>query len=118
MHELIVATEILETAVAEARKHNARRVEKVICHVGLMQQIVPEILTDAFGIAAAGTMAEGAVLEIVSIAPRVKCRACGGDTETAEWDFSCPKCGSSDVRTEGGDELVLASVMMEVDDEG
>ena len=118
MHELSVATEILETAIAEAKRHNARRVEKVICRVGVMQQIVPEILVDAFGMASAGTIAEKAVLEIVTITPHVLCRSCGGDTEAKQWEFSCPKCGSSEVQTKGGDELLLASVMMEVDDEG
>jgi hydrogenase nickel incorporation protein HypA/HybF len=117
MHELSVASELVDAAVREAAKHNARRIESVTCHVGLMQQIVPAILVDAFQMAATGTPAEGAALEVLTVAPHVNCRACGSDTEQTEWSFACPKCGSSDVTTTGGDELVLASVTLELDDE-
>lgn len=118
MHELSIATELVDAAVREAAKHGARRIESLVCRVGMMQQIVPSILAEAFQIAAAGSPAEGATLEIQTIAPHVLCRSCGADSEQTEWSFACPKCGSSDVRTEGGDELILASISLELDDEG
>jgi len=117
MHELTIATELVTAAVREAQKHNARRVRLLVCHVGLMQQIVPDVLTEAFALAAAGTPAEGAGIEIRTILPRGLCLACGAEAEQAEWTYKCPRCGSSDLRVTGGDELVLASMVLELEDE-
>jgi len=117
MHELTIAMELVAAAVREAQKHNARRVQALVCRVGLMQQIVPDMLTEAFALAAAGTPAEGAAVEIKTILPRGLCRACGAEAEQSEWTYRCPECGSNDLRVTGGDDLVLASVVLELDDE-
>jgi hydrogenase nickel incorporation protein HypA/HybF len=117
MHELTIATELVAAAIREAQKHNARRVQSLLCHVGTMQQIVPTMLTEAFALAAAGTLAEGASVEIRSILPRGLCRACGAEADQPEWTYICPRCGSHDLRVSGGEELVLASLVLELDDE-
>jgi hydrogenase nickel incorporation protein HypA/HybF len=117
MHEFAVATELVEAALREAQHRNARRIERLECRVGAMRQIAPEMLVDAFALAAAGTMAEGAVLDVKTIAPIVICRSCGDRREQREWAYRCPACGSPDIRLEGGDELLLASVTLEIEDE-
>ncbi len=116
MHEFSIATELVAAAVDEAGRHGARRVRRVECRVGLMRQVVPEMLVDAFGLAAAGTIAEGAELAVITVAPRVACRACGAEGAQQEWTYACPTCRSPDVRISGGDELLLASVTLEVED--
>lgn len=116
MHEFSVATELVAAVLHEAERRGARRVERLECRVGTMRQIVPEMLSDAFGLASAGTIAEGAVLDVKTVLPVVTCRACGGTNEQHEWAYQCPKCGSLDVRIDGGDELLLASVTLELDD--
>jgi hydrogenase nickel incorporation protein HypA/HybF len=116
MHEFAVATELVAAAVQEAERRNARRIERLECRVGAMRQIVPEMLVDAFGLAAAGTMAEGATLDVKTVVPIVTCRSCGGRHEQHEWAYQCPACGSLDIRLDGGDELLLASVTLEIDD--
>ncbi|MGB9624652.1 MAG: hydrogenase maturation nickel metallochaperone HypA [Phycisphaerae bacterium] len=117
MHEFAVAAELVEAALREAQQRHARRIERLECRVGAMRQIVPEMLVDAFALAAEGTPAEGAVLDVKTVALIVICRACGSRCEQREWTYRCPVCGSPDIRLEGGDELLLASVTLEIEDE-
>jgi hydrogenase nickel incorporation protein HypA/HybF len=118
MHEFAVATELVAAVLREAEQRGARRVERLECRVGTMRQIVPEMLAEAFGMAAMDTIAQGAELDVKMIAPVVTCRSCGITSEPREWTYtySCPRCGSVDVRVRGGDELLLASVTLELDD--
>jgi hydrogenase nickel incorporation protein HypA/HybF len=116
MHELSVATELIAAALREAERRRARRIERLECRVGTMRQIVPEMLVDAFSLASAGTIAEGATLDVKAVAPIVTCRACGGRNEQHELAYQCPACGSVDIGIAGGDELLLASLTLELDD--
>ena len=69
MHEFSIATELVATVVREAQQHGARRVERLECRCGAMRQVVPAMLIEAFGLAAAGTLAEGARLDIRTVSP-------------------------------------------------
>lgn len=117
MHELSIAVDIVDVVVAEAKRYDARRVEAVTCRVGAMRQIVPAMLIEAFGIAAAGSPAEGAALDVQVVPATMTCRACGRTSEPREIELTCPHCGSVDVAIEGGDELVVASLSLELPDE-
>lgn len=115
MHEFAIASELVAAVVREAERHGARRIERLECHVGIMRQVVPEMLAEAFAVAATGTLAERAVLHVETIPPVVTCRACGATEKPREWSFECSRCRSVDIRIEGGDELLLASVTLEVE---
>lgn len=117
MHEFSIATELVAAVVGEAERHGARRVESLECQCGTMRQIVPAMLIDAFELAAADTLAEGAQLTVKTVPPTIRCRDCGAETQPTDWAVECPRCTSLNIAVEGGDELLLTSVTLEVDDE-
>ncbi|HEY5461547.1 MAG TPA: hydrogenase maturation nickel metallochaperone HypA, partial [Deferrimonas sp.] len=77
MHELGVANEILDVALAEADRHAAKKVTSIRLRVGVLRAIEPENLSFLFEHLARGTLAEGAFLEIEEEPVRVECEACG-----------------------------------------
>lgn len=118
MHEFAIAAELVAAAVREADARDARRITSLVCRVGLMRQVVAEMLVEAFRMASAGSLAEGARLEVETVAPTIACQDCGWSGQAAEWTCRCPGCGSVRIRLEGGDELLLVSVELEVPDAG
>jgi hydrogenase nickel incorporation protein HypA/HybF len=62
MHELGIAAEIVEVACARS---GGARVRHVVVRVGRGSAVLPEALEMAFALAAEGTAAEGARIEIV-----------------------------------------------------
>ena len=112
MHELGVASEILEVALSEADRHAAKRVTSIRLRVGVLRGIEPENLSFLFGHLARGTPAEGALLEIVEEPVRVECEACGV-SEVRAFTFECPRCKGSGVSVTGGDSLSILSLDVE-----
>ncbi len=117
MHELSLATALVDATLSEARKHGAGRIDTVRCRIGRLRQVDDQLLRDAFEIAAAGTIAAGAALDVSYTGIRIDCHACGVGTDVESWRFDCPRCGESRVSLTGGDELELTSIDVEVDDE-
>ncbi|MGZ8429291.1 MAG: hydrogenase maturation nickel metallochaperone HypA [Candidatus Deferrimicrobiaceae bacterium] len=113
MHELGIATDLLEIALAEARKHGGNRITAVNLQVGVLRGVVPEHLHFLFGHVAKGTIAEAARLEIEEEPIRVECEACG-PSEAREFTLECPACKKPCARIEGGDALRILS--LEIDD--
>ena len=70
----------------------------------------PESMAQAFSFVAAGTEANGAAVEVVTVPATVHCRDCGIDSESDDLLAVCPHCRGSNVDISGGDELVLESV--------
>ncbi|MBI5342703.1 MAG: hydrogenase maturation nickel metallochaperone HypA [Deltaproteobacteria bacterium] len=113
MHELGIARDILDIAVAEAEKHGGCRITRVDLEVGVLRGVVPENLAFLFGHVAMGTIAEGARLAIEEQPARVACEACG-PVEARGFTIACPACGSPAVKVEGGDALRILSI--DIDD--
>jgi hydrogenase nickel incorporation protein HypA/HybF len=107
VHELSIADAI----VAIAEEHAAgRRVTKVEVKIGHLRQVVPSALAFAFELVAEGTTVEGAELEIEDVPARIACRKCAAERRAAEFPFTCPSCGSTDVDVLSGDELYVDSL--------
>jgi hydrogenase nickel incorporation protein HypA/HybF len=112
LHELGVANEILDVALAEADRHAAKKVTSIRLRVGVLRAIEPENLSFLFEHLARGTPAEGALLEIVEEPIRVDCPACGA-SEARAFTFECPRCKGSGVSVTGGDSLSILSLDIE-----
>jgi len=113
MHELGVASDILDVALSEADRHAAKKVTSIRLRVGVLRGIEPENLSFLFGHLARGTPAEGALLEIVEEPVRVVCEACGA-SEASNFTYECPRCKGTGVSVTGGDSLLILS--LDVDD--
>ena len=114
MHELSVCQALVDQLIGIAREHGASRVEMVHLHVGPLSGIEPALLETAYPLAAAGSVAEGATLDLTVTVPVVRCRTCGFEGQVSPTQLACPRCG--DFRTEllSGDELLLARVELSV----
>jgi hydrogenase nickel incorporation protein HypA/HybF len=113
VHELSVASAVLETALRHAE---GRRVTVVTIRVGHLRQVVPDSLAFYFEMVSRETLGEGARLELETVPARLGCAGCGH-----EWEldllphFRCPACGEPDVAVISGNELEVESI--EVEDE-
>jgi hydrogenase nickel incorporation protein HypA/HybF len=107
MHELSLATGIVETVVKHA---DGRRVISVEMRIGTLRQVVPESLEFYFGICSRDTVCEGATLEQEIIHARLNCRSCGEEWELSEPDFRCRSCAESDVEVIAGTEFEVESI--------
>ncbi len=116
MHELSVCLSLLDQVQSIARDHGASRVERILLQVGPLSGVEGELLRNAFPLAAAGTLAEAAVLDIEPAAVRVHCTQCGVESAAAPNRLLCAACGSHHTRLVSGDELLLARVEMVIPD--
>ena len=114
MHELSIASSVVDSVTESLRKYPGARVIEVRLRVGTLAAVVEASLQFCWGIATEGTALAGARLAVTAVPVTVHCAACGGDGELESLqDFRCPRCGepASDVR--GGRELEIESVEIE-----
>jgi len=114
MHELSVCLSLLEEVKRVARENNAGLVTRIIVKIGPLSGVEPDLLRNAYPIAAAGTIAEGAELEIEATGIIVSCSQCGGESPATVNKLLCAHCGDYRTRLVSGDEMVLQS--LELDD--
>jgi hydrogenase nickel incorporation protein HypA/HybF len=136
LHELSMASGILETVLEVASKNNAKKVLEVVVEVGELTLLNPDQLSMAFNVLSEGTIVEGAKLKVKVIRARARCNACNeewdvglGDLPTVVDHFTfltcltsdskkflknvCPKCGGTDFDFVTGKELVVKSIKIE-----
>jgi hydrogenase nickel incorporation protein HypA/HybF len=107
MHELSVCLALMDQIHKIAREHNAARVERIVLKIGPLAGVEATLLENAFPLAAAGTVAEGAVLVMKASPVVVKCTECGAESSVAPNRLLCARCGDFRTRLVSGDELLL-----------
>jgi hydrogenase nickel incorporation protein HypA/HybF len=115
MHELGLCEGIVD---AVERRAAGRRVTGVKVRVGALHRVVEPALDQAFSMAAAGTVAEGAEVEMVLVPVRLQCRICGHQAASEDPLGACSKCGGTDLEMDGGYELVLESIVLAAPERG
>lgn len=113
MHELSICQSMMQQVETIAAGENARQVTSITLRIGPLAGIEPDLLRQAFPIAAAGTLAERAELKIENQAVRVRCTRCDSESEVASNQLACPTCGNIQTHLVSGDELLLASLEIE-----
>jgi hydrogenase nickel incorporation protein HypA/HybF len=115
MHELSVCQSFIAQVERIAFAHSARSVDKIVVRLGPLSGVEIPLLRQAYTLARAGTIAENAEL-ITEIQPiRVACRTCGAETNASVNRLLCGACGDYHTRLLSGDEMILASVELNVD---
>jgi hydrogenase nickel incorporation protein HypA/HybF len=107
MHELSLATGIVETVVKHA---DGRRVTSVEMRIGTLRQVVPESLDFYFGICSRDTVCEEAVMRQEIVEARLHCRGCGDEWQLDQPDFHCRSCGGTEVEVVAGTEFEVDSI--------
>ena len=116
MHELSVCQAMMSQVEAIAARESARSVASITLRIGPLSGVVPELLQQAFTIARAGTLAEEAEL-ITEVQPiRIRCLECDAESEAEPNRLLCAACGSYRAQVTSGDELLLASVELDLAD--
>jgi hydrogenase nickel incorporation protein HypA/HybF len=110
VHELSVASAVLESVLRHAR---GRPVSAVQLRVGHLRQVVPDSLEFYWGIVTRDGVCDGSVLELESVPGRLACAPCGREWEIDMPIFRCPTCGGSEVTVVAGDELEVESIEVE-----
>ena len=106
MHELGLTQEIVAIVSEQAGQ---RRVQRIVLEIGKLSCILPDAIRFCFDACTEGTVAEGAVLEIIEKAGRGSCRQCGAEL-AMEKPLTVCSCGSGDVEWLSGDELTIQAV--------
>lgn len=114
MHELSVAQALVEHVENLVRDNRAKFATSIRIRIGPLSGVVPELLASAFPLAAAGTAAEAAKLDILDAPIRVRCTKCGAETEAMANRLLCGACGDWHTQVISGDELILESVELEM----
>lgn len=113
MHELAICQALMKQVLQIAEEKKARRVVSVKLQIGPLSGVEPELLRQAYPIAAAGTLAETSRLEMETCPIRVRCLDCGELGEAAANRLICSHCGSWQTVLQSGDEMILASLELE-----
>jgi hydrogenase nickel incorporation protein HypA/HybF len=103
MHELGITQEILAIVSEQSR---GARVRRVVLEIGKLAAILPDALRFCFEVCSAGTVAEGAELQIHELPGRARCRECGAEVQLDQ-PFGRCACGSSDLDWLSGEELLI-----------
>jgi hydrogenase nickel incorporation protein HypA/HybF len=110
MHELAVCQALIAQVESVAREQQVHQVVEIGVDIGPLSGVEPQLLEQAFSIASAGTVADGARLILNRTPLRVKCRSCGQVTEALPARLICGNCGDWQTRVVSGDELLLTTL--------
>lgn len=113
MHEVAIASEIKDIVLEKARQHKAGKVTRIKLIIGELTSVVPEALDFALVSVSAGTLLEGAKVEIKSEKLRGKCGDCGREFRIRDMMYICPKCRGTGIKVLSGKEMIIKSIDME-----
>ena len=119
MHEFSISSEIVRTVLDTAEKEKAKKVLSIQMEIGELALLNVEQVTFWIHQLFKGSAAEGAKVKVKKIKARIQCESCRykGRINTDQQDpfqhfipYSCPKCGSSQIKIEKGRECVLKRI--------
>ena len=107
MHELAICQALVRRIENLAAEHEGESLQRVVLLVGPLSGAEPELIKHAFPLAAAGSAAANAALDIDISPVEVFCRQCGTTTTSTAGNLTCSNCGAWRTELIAGDELVL-----------
>jgi hydrogenase nickel incorporation protein HypA/HybF len=110
MHELSVCLSLLAQLERIAADHGADAVQAIHLRLGPLSGVEPELLRSAWPLAATGTVAQAAQLDIESGDILVHCTNCERESTASVNRLLCSHCGDFRTRVVRGDELLLVRV--------
>ncbi len=106
MHELSLAEAILNSVENEARRHRARAVSSVRLRVGRLSGVDRRSLSFCLEAISAGTVMEGARIDVGEVGPELVCGECGRFPVERPKALVCPKCGAPAELSPGTDLFI------------
>lgn len=108
MHELSIATSIVDSVLQEIARKSLPPVQTIALRIGALSNVDPEALRFGFAATVMDTPLAGAKLEIEFVPVQGKCRACNHEFAVRDFVFACPHCDSGQIDMTRGDELDIA----------
>lgn len=115
MHELSIASCLVERVDERARTIGATRVVAINLAVGERSGVVEDSLRFCFELLAPGTLAEGAELRLRPTWMRFRCDPCGTEYRPSSHrgDFACPSCGATGALLDDASSVEVESLAVE-----
>ncbi len=113
MHEIGIASSIIQSIEAEALRRPEARFTAVGVRIGELSNVDRDALAFAFEALTRETPLEHMRLEIEWCPRRQKCLACGEEFVVQELELTCPKCGETRSTFISGTELDIAYLELE-----
>ena len=107
MHEVALATAVVDLVREQAAAASAARVTHLVLEIGVLSHVDAHALRFAIDAAARGSLAEGATIEIREPAGTAYCLDCETSVSIAARGAPCPTCGGDKLLVVGGDEMRL-----------
>lgn len=113
MHEMSLCAGIIEILEQQARVQNYTRVKTVRLEIGELAGVEVEALRFGFDVTTRGTLADGAVLEMIRLPGLAWCLTCQCTVEAHHRFDPCPGCGGYQLQITAGEEFRIKE--LEVD---
>jgi hydrogenase nickel incorporation protein HypA/HybF len=113
MHEYSLVEALIRRVEAEARQRGATRIHGLKVTIGELAGVDPELFRTAYETFRAGTLCEGAPLDVVHHPAAWACSGCGQPIARGE-PLRCGACGAPAKLDAKSDGLLLESIDMEV----
>ena len=114
MHELGIATTILEVVRTEAQQTPGSRLVAVGLKLGELSGVDPDALSFCFETLVKESELVPIELVIERTRRRHRCPSCERAFDVVDYEVACPDCGEPKTEMIGGDEMEI--VYIEVDD--
>lgn len=113
MHEMSLAENVLQIIEDAGRDQGFSRVKTVVLEIGRLASVEIEALRFCFDVVMQGSMAEGALLEIVEVCAEGLCLHCAAEMPMSEQYAACPNCGSHRVQVTSGTDMRVKELEVE-----
>lgn len=110
MHELSLMEGVLGIVHDAQIQHGFRRATRIVLEIGELAGVEREVLDFCWEVAAKGTSAEGAVLELVLVPAMAWCGNCAREVAVASRMDLCPHCGNVPERITQGLDLAVKTL--------
>ena len=113
MHELSIVESLLNLALQNAEKANARKIIGIRLVVGDYTGVMEDAVNFYFAFLSKNTIAAGAKISYTHVPGQLRCRDCDSLFPLQKHDYQCPKCGGKRVEIVGGRELYIDNMEVE-----
>ncbi|MBU0468085.1 MAG: hydrogenase maturation nickel metallochaperone HypA [Candidatus Omnitrophica bacterium] len=111
MHELSIIVSMMEQIVDVAKENKIEKIDEVHLETGVLRQVIPEVMQEAFASVKLNTICENAILQIIEAPALVLCKQCKSEFEPSIDDFICKICNLANVDILKGNEIILKAVI-------
>lgn len=107
MHEMALTEGVLSVLQDESQRQSFSKVKAVCLEIGALSHVEPDAMRFCFEAVMAGSLAEGARLDIVESPGAAWCMKCSHDVAVSARYDACPDCGGYQLQITGGDEMKI-----------